>query len=605
MPGQRRGRGHKGGRSGSRRIRKPNGTIGEHEEIGNDSEIELQDDPVGFFTKNVKFDLHFKEQTENWSLYCAAIRTMEKWKVEVPQHSKVKALAAAWARGDHELAETLLQRKNLFGVVEVSKAVVLLDSGRQARAFEKKHKRLQIQKNNVKPSTMGKLKSDIDNLMKMKPSTGSASGAVCKHVKRWTRTLTKQELEFFALHFPVDLWKRLADICHFHPTKDFSVPWFLPFCFGESPPEDSLVFKSRSITQSNINEILQDHNIPYTKVRSFIAHLTDEIKGKIAQREEKMDTILWYYEELKCPQVDRELDSRLKKGDPVTLALGKLLERILMCRLLQAGEPQNPEEEYEQMRRILQSWDWEGLPEGPGEIMYTPNPDIATFSTKLSDIAQERLANIRLSLDSPVVILGDKSGSMDVAIRTSSIIAGILAVITSAKLVFFDDESHAAPYVPSTVQEVSNLAMEVKAGGGTCPAAALLPFFQRKEVVKTFVIVTDEEEVEKEQTTNMHFAEMFKKYHDEVYPARLLFVSFLPKNSGSEMVGPLQNLGFSPIQFKFDGYRPDLTKLDNLFALQSTHSASFKDDVDKLDKRIESKGIAALFQDDELELCQA
>jgi hypothetical protein len=45
--------------------------------------------------------------------------------------------------------------------------------------------------------------------------------------------------------------------------------------------------------------------------------------------------------------------------------------------------------------------------------------------------------------------------------------------------------------------------MEVKANGGTCPAAALLPFYQRKEVVKTFVVVTDEEEAEVDPTTNL------------------------------------------------------------------------------------------------------
>lgn len=106
-------------------------------------------------------------------------------------------------------------------------------------------------------------------------------------------------------------------------------------------------------------------------------------------------------------------------------------------------------------------------------------------------------------MESPVVILGDKSGSMDIAIRTSSIIAGILAVVTSAKLIFFDDKCMDAPYVPISVQEVINLAMEVKAGGGTCPAAALLPFHDRKEVVKTFVIVTDEEEAESESSTNL------------------------------------------------------------------------------------------------------
>lgn len=88
--------------------------------------------------------------------------------------------------GGHELADLLLQRKRMFGVVEVYKAVTLLDSGRTARAFEKKLTRLQVQKNKVKADTMGKLKSNIDNLMKIKPTDGSSSGAVCKHFKRWT-----------------------------------------------------------------------------------------------------------------------------------------------------------------------------------------------------------------------------------------------------------------------------------------------------------------------------------------------------------------------------------------------------------------------------------
>lgn len=38
------------------------------------------------------------------------------------------------------------------------------------------------------------------------------------------------------------------------------------------------------------------------------------------------------------------------------------------------------------------------------------------------------------------------------------------------------------------------MAVEITATGGTSPAASLWPFYERKEVVKTFVIVTDEEE---------------------------------------------------------------------------------------------------------------
>ena len=50
--------------------------------------------------------------------------------------------------------------------------------------------------------------------------------------------------------------------------------------------------------------------------------------------------------------------------------------------------------------------------------------------------------------------MGDASSSMSVAVKTSTIIAGILTAITSAKLSFFN-ESHREPEkVPATVEEV-------------------------------------------------------------------------------------------------------------------------------------------------------
>lgn len=63
------------------------------------------------------------------------------------------------------------------------------------------------------------------------------------------------------------------------------------------------------------------------------------------------------------------------------------------------------------------------------------------------------------------------------------------------------------------------------------------------------------------------------------------------------MVETLRSLGFRPLQFKFDGTRPDLSKLDNLFALQSTETSIFQDDVEKLEKRMTVEGIAAVYQD--------
>jgi len=81
------------------------------------------------------------------------------------------------------------------------------------------------------------------------PQHGTASGAVCKHVKRWVKQFSKEDLEFYALHFPKEPWKKLADICHFHPKqvcvmlkvnlKGFRYYWkgsnFNPLCIYSQP----------------------------------------------------------------------------------------------------------------------------------------------------------------------------------------------------------------------------------------------------------------------------------------------------------------------------------------------------------------------------------
>ena len=83
--------------------------------------------------------------------------------------ARIRALAAAWARNDYDLSEAFLQNRSLFGLVEVLKALTLLDSGRQIRVIEKKVKRLQLSGTKVSKKKMGKLKSDIDNLNAIKP----------------------------------------------------------------------------------------------------------------------------------------------------------------------------------------------------------------------------------------------------------------------------------------------------------------------------------------------------------------------------------------------------------------------------------------------------
>ena len=48
---------------------------------------------------------------------------------------------------------------------------------------------------------------------------GSVSGALSRHIRQWVRQIPVSQLEFYALHYPKEPWKRLADLCHLNPKK--------------------------------------------------------------------------------------------------------------------------------------------------------------------------------------------------------------------------------------------------------------------------------------------------------------------------------------------------------------------------------------------------
>jgi hypothetical protein len=401
----------------------------------------------------------------------------------------------------------------------------MLDAARQIRVYEKRLKRLELSKTKPKATKLGKIKNTIDNLNKLKPSTGSASGAVARHIQRWTRTLTQSELEYFALHMPTEPWKKLADIVHFNPAEDFpALPWFLPFCFGTPAPTETMVARCRDLTSENINDLVKEFKIPYSHLKEYKEHLNDASKARIALYEEKLDTILWYYEDLQCSDVDDIISERLKNGEQITLPYGKLMERLLLLRTLRENAPG--------------TISYRGFARGRGRGGVARNVDSqpstqsspATFYSDLLLIAEAQLEKIKLPLESPVAVIGDASGSMEVAIRTATILSSLLTAICSAKLNFFNTEMFLPTFTPKTIEDVLTLALTTQANGGTANAAGLVPYYDAKEVIKTFVMVTDEEE-NAEGTiadgTSTRFFQLFMKYRAEIYPAKLVFISFL------------------------------------------------------------------------------
>ncbi|CAF1469800.1 unnamed protein product [Adineta ricciae] len=521
-----------------------------------------------FINTNVTLDQHIQAQTANLPRYLATLFALNENNVEIGQKAKACVLAAAWCRHDHKLANNLLCHRQLFTLTEVLKAITMLDAARQVRVYEKQLKRLELSQTKPSAKKLGYMKNNIDNLNKLKVSTGSASGAIARHIQRWTRTLTQRELEYFALHMPTEPWRKLADIVHFNPTKDFpALPWFLPFCFGTPAPEENMVSRCRNLTAANVNELIKEFKIPYSHLKQFKAQLSDQSKARIASYEEKLDTILWYYEDLECPDVDEVLSERLRNGEQITLPYGKLMDRLLLIRTLRDDKPDIPA--FYRNSEYASAWGGrnyvsEHKPRGP-------QPKKAALYTDLIAVAEKQLQTIKLTLESPVGILADASYSMEIAIRTATILSSLLTAICSAKLTFFHDKMFPPAFTPKNIEDVLTLALTTNVAGGTANAAALLPYYQSKEVIKTFIMVTDEEEndsIELPDGSKTRFFKLFLQYREEVYPAKLVFISFLAQqHNQGQMFKQFQEANIPDvIQFKFNRQRPDLTKFDNFNA---------------------------------------
>jgi len=97
------------------------------------------------------------------------------------------------------------------------------------------------------------------------------------------------------------------------------------------------------------------------------------------------------------------------------------------------------------------------------------------------------------------------------------------------------------------------------------------------------------------------FAELFKKYQDEVSPAcKVVMVSFLNNLQGeTQLMGDLQRVGVaasSISQFRFNQARPDLTKIDAMLGLLSSDTQDFALEVHVMAERIAQRGITEFIE---------
>lgn len=524
---------------------------------------------ISLFLDHSSLKDHIECQEKRYDAYVSnlIILTLE-YKVKLTILKRAMILSTALYLRNMELAAFLLGNC-CNDLPVVLKTCQIMDSRRYCKQMKKKTDKLK----NVKK--LAAHKSIIANFEQMSEGYPlSLTKSKIKFLKKnWVNKLSSDELELMVLQFSTDYWKKLANFLHLKDS-DFNIDsWFLSYIFSKDPKnaevsEDKLIYKCNHLNKDNVYDVVKGHNIPYAYLSNdnqYYELITDDVK-KIFLVNLSFEDLLKNWNDFDKPELYEELIYKLENSDINNIPYGELIKKLLE---LNKGELYN----------------------------------------SLSKIAQNKLDNYNAEINSPIVVLGDASSSMDIAIRTSTIIASILCNLFDAKLHMFRTGDEHIENVPKTVEEVIKLSQVCKASGCTAPAASLYPYLERKEVVKTFIIVTDEIEnndadgkwLNKDGSYDKAFATTFKKYYEQVYPAKLVFVSFLQDNKDGYMVRELKrvlpNINKNLVQFRLNKYRPDLRKLDDLLNMLALETDIYQEQCEMLKNKLNSSGLLGLDKD--------
>ncbi len=160
----------------------------------------------------------------------------------------------------------------------------------------------------------------------------------------WIKSIPPEALQYKAFFFGKKgsaLWRSLCDIVHPH-KEDFSVPWFLSFCYGEIAPEDSLVYIMHIMNNDNFQELYKQYRMPYSLIR-LARGIQDNLNTCNKETlicHEPLRTVVWYWSELSCLYGEHILEARLRSATDeqlATIKYGNLLNTSSMSAGLQAA----------------------------------------------------------------------------------------------------------------------------------------------------------------------------------------------------------------------------------------------------------------------------
>ncbi len=546
-------------------------------------------EPSILFQENTTAEDHYAAHNAHPRQYKAAFFALVCSNIQLPMNVLTNVFTVALALNDYEFAEVLLNLP-VFTLQELLSACKKLDSKRLYNARQKRVVKLEAQ--GAKASKIAKAKrelADVTRNVDICQLPATLSGAKIRFLSSWIYKLPEDRLIWFASCMSKNLWRELADLLHLSPNL-MNVNWFLPHMYGSRAPRNTVVREANNITAATYMHYISKYQPDYSLVRRNPIlrkfNLTDDIKTLIAMYT-PVHTLLWYWEDLQCESVNNIINTKLMEEGDVDLQYGKLLERLITI---------NESKKCPMLFKTLQ------------------------------DIAEERLREQTVMLEKPVAVLGDASGSMQVAINTSSIIASLLTAMCDADLRFFRTQDEYITHPPRTVKGVVELSQKCRAGNMTSPVASLYPYYRDKKVIKTFILVTDEIENvpivldsnnqivstqkgygQKRQyfqsthgTRKCDFAQLFKYYSNEVFPARLVFFSFIQNNTTGQMVKQLNKIYPDCADrisvFRFNKQRPDLSKLDHIFGLLYSESDYFHELYEEINGKLALYGVKQTVQ---------
>lgn len=500
-------------------------------------------------------------------------------KVNLPSGLRAKVVAGLWAHGAKSrevLAKVIDAQPEFASAQTLKRAAELLDAPRKMRKLER------LLAAHCRPGRRKRLREELAKLQAENvPPHFSASRSFYSVVKRQLRKLPADRLEFDLLFYAEGPWKSLCNLAHSAPSE-WKLPFFQPTIFGAEPPANSLLADARGLTPSNLVILLEKHpqlaTAGYSYIRSKLnmSSLPAEAKTALVARCPLGD-IIWHYEELRSgAATDKVVEERLDELDAGQMLqassshfdtgnYAKIVERLLTFRHLKVSF-------WERLMPLAERLLDELKSRRVALVRSAGIRSLQALAAQAVDAMAEPVAlpeAVALSLPTEpslrVAVLGDASASMQTAINSACIAGAMFTAIFEADLVFFNSKAFRASLaMPSNTDEVLKVTEEVRANSCTSPAAALAEFYEKKQAIDLFLVVSDEGENTGHK--GLRFAPLFKKYTEEIYPgARCIFISFLRDGDPGTMLREMERAGFSSTpQYRFDVNRPDLAKFDSL-----------------------------------------